>query len=52
MVSADFALAGVTSRIPPDEVIDAMYRIGQCDAVTLGKLREGGFAATPTGKII
>ena len=29
LVAADMALAGVTSRIPCDEVIDAMYRIGQ-----------------------
>lgn len=28
LVSADMALAGVTSRIPTDEVIEAMYRIG------------------------
>ncbi|MER2009996.1 MAG: L-serine ammonia-lyase, iron-sulfur-dependent, subunit alpha, partial [Psychrobacillus sp.] len=29
LVAADMALAGVTSRIPCDEVIDAMYKIGQ-----------------------
>ncbi len=29
MVAADMALAGITSRIPCDEVIDAMYKIGQ-----------------------
>ncbi len=29
LVAADMALAGVTSRIPCDEVIGAMYRIGQ-----------------------
>src|SRR5690625_7563657 len=28
IVSADMALAGVTSRIPCDEVIGAMYKIG------------------------
>ena len=31
IVSADVALAGVTSRIPTDEVIEAMYKIDkQC----------------------
>lgn len=29
VVAADMALAGVTSRIPCDEVIDAMYKVGQ-----------------------
>nr|WGD73891.1 L-serine ammonia-lyase, iron-sulfur-dependent, subunit alpha [Bacillus subtilis] len=28
MIAADMALAGITSRIPCDEVIDAMYKIG------------------------
>lgn len=50
MVSADLALAGVESRIPTDEVIDAMYRIGQTMPVALRETAQGGLAATPTGK--
>lgn len=50
LVSADMALAGVESRIPTDEVIDAMYRIGQTMPVALRETAQGGLAATPTGK--
>lgn len=50
MVSADLALAGVTSRIPCDEVIDAMYRIGQTMPVALRETAQGGLAATPTAR--
>ncbi len=50
IVSADMALAGVTSRIPSDEVIGAMYRIGQTMPTTLKETAEGGLAATPTGR--
>ncbi len=48
--AANMALAGIESRIPPDEVIDAMGEIG--DALPAG-LREtglGGLAATPTAR--
>ena len=50
LVAADMALAGVTSRIPCDEVIDAMYRIGQTMPTALKETAQGGLAATPTGK--
>ncbi|MET3698023.1 L-serine dehydratase [Bacillus oleivorans] len=50
MVAADMALAGVTSRIPCDEVIDAMFRIGQMMPYALKETAQGGLAATPTGK--
>ncbi|MFJ7746999.1 L-serine ammonia-lyase, iron-sulfur-dependent, subunit alpha [Peribacillus sp. NPDC097295] len=50
MVAADMALAGITSRIPCDEVIDAMYRIGQTMPSALRETAEGGLAATPTGR--
>ncbi|WP_156289347.1 L-serine ammonia-lyase, iron-sulfur-dependent, subunit alpha [Oceanobacillus salinisoli] len=52
IVSADMALAGVTSRIPCDEVIGAMYRIGQTMPSTLRETGEGGLAATPTGQLL
>ncbi|MGM7681739.1 L-serine ammonia-lyase, iron-sulfur-dependent, subunit alpha [Cytobacillus sp. Hm23] len=50
MVAADMALAGITSRIPCDEVIDAMYQIGQNMPTSLKETARGGLAATPTGK--
>ena len=50
LVAADMALAGVTSRIPCDEVIDAMYKIGQSMPTALKETAQGGLAATPTGK--
>ncbi|MTH52705.1 L-serine ammonia-lyase, iron-sulfur-dependent, subunit alpha [Bacillus mangrovi] len=50
MVAADMALAGITSRIPCDEVIDAMYRIGQTMPSSLRETAQGGLAATPTGR--
>lgn len=50
LVSADMALAGVTSRIPTDEVIEAMYRIGQTMPSALRETGRGGLAGTPTGQ--
>ncbi|MGJ9458968.1 L-serine ammonia-lyase, iron-sulfur-dependent, subunit alpha [Oceanobacillus sp. CF4.6] len=52
IVSADMALAGVTSRIPCDEVIGAMYRIGKSMPSTLRETGEGGLADTPTGRLL
>lgn len=52
IVSADLALAGVTSRIPCDEVIGAMYRIGKQMPSSLRETGEGGLADTPTGRLI
>ncbi|MCO4345313.1 L-serine ammonia-lyase, iron-sulfur-dependent, subunit alpha [Staphylococcus agnetis] len=50
IVSADMALAGIESRIPTDEVIDAMYRIGQTMPSALRETGLGGLAGTPTGQ--
>lgn len=52
IVSADLALAGVTSRIPCDEVIGAMYRIGKSMPEALRETGEGGLADTPTGRFL
>lgn len=52
MIAADMALAGITSRIPCDEVIGAMFRIGQSMPNALKETALGGLAATPTGKAI
>ncbi|MCY7789220.1 L-serine ammonia-lyase, iron-sulfur-dependent, subunit alpha [Bacillus inaquosorum] len=50
MVAADMALAGITSRIPCDEVIEAMFKIGQTMPVALKETAQGGLAATPTAR--
>ena len=52
IVSADLALAGVTSKIPCDEVIGAMYRIGKQMPSSLRETGEGGLADTPTGRLL
>lgn len=49
---ADMALSGVECRIPADEVIDAMARVGTEMDDSLRETGEGGLAATPTGKAI
>ena len=52
LTSADMAIAGIVSRIPPDEVIDAMKSIGICMPGCLKETGTGGLAATPTGEAI
>ena len=50
--AADMALAGITSHIPADEVIDAMGEIGDAMPASLRETGQGGLAATPTGQRI
>ena len=52
IVAADLALAGITSRIPADEVVGAMYRIGRQMPPSLRETGEGGLADTPTGRLL
>ncbi len=52
MLSADLALAGMKSVIPPDEVVEAMYKVGKKLPVEFKETALGGLAATPTGKKI
>lgn len=49
ITSADMALAGIKSAIPPDEVIDAMKNIGRNMSESIRETGEGGLAITPTG---
>ena len=46
--AAELALAGIESRIPPDEVIDAMAAVGEAMPASLRETGLGGVAATPT----
>jgi len=50
--SAEMALAGIESRIPPDEVILAMRRVGDALPCSLRETAQGGLAATPTGEAL
>ena len=52
LLSADLALAGMRSVIPPDEVVEAMLKVGHSLPDTLKETAQGGIAATPTGKRI
>lgn len=45
---AEMALAGIESKIPPDEVVDAMRAVGDMMPAALRETGEGGLAATPT----
>ncbi len=49
-LAADMALAGITSLIPADEVIDAMGQIGRSIPPSLRETSKGGLAVTPTAK--
>ena len=50
--AANMALAGITSRIPADEVIDAMGEIGDMMHESLRETGIGGLAGSPSGKEI
>ncbi|MEW7684295.1 L-serine ammonia-lyase, iron-sulfur-dependent, subunit alpha [Staphylococcus aureus] len=52
LISADLALAGIESRIPVDEVIEAMDKIGRNLPASLRETGLGGLAGTPTGEAI
>lgn len=50
--SAQLALAGLRSFIPPDEVVQAMASVGRMLPPELRETGEGGIADTPTGRRI
>lgn len=52
LISADMALAGITSIIPFDEVVEAMLKVGRSLPCELRETGTGGLAWTPTGKQI
>ena len=52
MLCADLALAGITSLIPFDEVVAAMYAVGKDIRVEYRETARGGLATTPTGKAV
>lgn len=48
--SAEMALAGIESKIPADECIDAMRAVGDSMPCALKETAQGGLAMTPTGQ--
>ena len=48
--AADMALAGITSRIPVDQVIDAMGDVGRRLPIEFRETALGGLAVTPFGQ--
>lgn len=52
LISADLALAGIESRIPVDEVIEVMDKVGRNLPASLRETGLGGLAGTPTGEAI
>ena len=49
MSCADMTMAGIFSRIPPDQVIDAMKEVGDKMDSSLRETALGGLAQTPEG---
>lgn len=49
LAAADMTVAGIFSKIPPDEVIDAMRSIGRNMDEDIRETGRGGLAGTPTG---
>jgi L-serine dehydratase len=50
ITAAEMALAGISSYIPPDEVISAMKEIGEAMPPAYKETSCGGLAITPTGR--
>ena len=48
--AADMALAGIISRIPPDQVINAMREVGDQMHPSLRETGQGGLANTPAAR--
>ena len=48
--AADLALAGIESKIPFDDTVDAMNRVGKALPAALRETALGGLATTETGK--
>ena len=52
LAAADMALAGISSRIPVDQVIDAMREVGEKMDVSLRETGVGGVAGSPAGQVV
>ena len=52
VTSAELAMAGIRSKISPDQVIDAMRSVGHALPDSLKETAKGGLAVTPDGLAI
>ena len=52
VTASELALCGVESKIPVDEVIEAMDKVGRNLPASLRETGIGGLASTPTGEAI
>ena len=52
LISADLAIRGMVVPIPPDQVLEAMYKTGKLLPEALRETAQGGIAATARGKEI
>ena len=52
ITSAELSLSGIETKIPPDEVIDAMVQTGKLMSPLLKETSEGGLASTKTALMI
>ncbi len=52
LTAAELAIAGIRSRIPFDDMVEAMYKIGKSMPAELRETALGGCAATRTGIIL
>ncbi len=48
LVSAEIAMSGILAPVPFDEVVDAMYKVGQSLPMALRETAKGGIAACPS----
>lgn len=49
LTTADVVMAGISSKIPFDDMVEAMYRVGKQLPASLRETAEGGTATTETG---
>lgn len=49
LTTADIVMAGIESKIPFDDMVEAMYRVGKQLPASLRETAEGGTAITETG---
>lgn len=52
LISADMAMSGMEFIIPPDQVVEAMYKVGKQLPLELKETALGGIASTPKAKEI
>ncbi|MFU1844963.1 L-serine ammonia-lyase, iron-sulfur-dependent, subunit beta, partial [Enterococcus faecium] len=50
LIAADMALAGIVNKIPADEVVEAMNKVGRQLPRELRETGLGGLAGTATGQ--